>query len=434
MRMVDLREPVPPLADVGEHDRVRVYAFLGDQILGFVEIDNWGRPLSARRVREALVAALGLKPIAALVNSSESVAYALLLEDLRQKLLPQVGNRDGTQTRPTLDLEVSASVVVATFDRPEDLRKVLACIKAQRTSRRVEIVVVDNNPASGLTAPVVADFPDIVLVREAKQGLAYARNAGIRGSSGDVIVMTDDDVTAPADWLEKLLAPFARVDVAAVTGNVLPLELSTKAQRLFEVYGGLGKGFQRIEAGSGWFERARSAVPTWRLGASANAAFRASIFAEREIGFMHEALGPGTPAGVGEDTYLFYKLLKAGYTLVYEPSAYVWHRHRRDMASLRQQLYSYSKGHVAYHLTTLLEDRDLRALPYLTLQLPVGHLRRLRWRLRGDSPYPVSLSLVEIGGNLMGPFALWSSRRRAHREGTTTPRMRDLRSPAEEQS
>ena len=45
---------------------------------------------------------------------------------------------------------------------------------------------------------------------------------------------------------------------------------------------------------------------------------------------MDEALGAGMPTGCSEDTYLFYKILKAGYTLVYEPSADVWHRHRRD--------------------------------------------------------------------------------------------------------
>ena len=43
---------------------------------------------------------------------------------------------------------------------------------------------------------------------------------------------------------------------------------------------------------------------------------------------MDEALGPGMPSGVGEDSYLLYRIVRAGYTVVYEPAAFVYHRHR----------------------------------------------------------------------------------------------------------
>jgi hypothetical protein len=172
-------------------------------------------------------------------------------------------------------------------------------------------------------------------------------------------------------------------------------------------------------------------VPTWELGATANAAFRASIFAHPEIGLLDEALGAGTPTGCSEDTYLFYKVLKAGYTIAYEPSAYVWHKHRREMRALRNQLYNYGKGHVAYHLTTLLRDRDKRAVAQLLVRLPISY----RWRLVSslkrhlslkrlsylDSGYPLRLILLEARGNLAGPWSLWKSYRRVKREGRSDP-------------
>jgi GT2 family glycosyltransferase len=274
---------------------------------------------------------------------------------------------------------------------------------------------------------VVAEFPGVMLVDEPRRGLAYARNAGFTASQGGIVIATDDDVIVPPDWLEKLVAPFVRSDVMIVTGNTLPLELETSAQRFFERYGGLGRGFKPFAVGSDWFESfRRQAVPTWELGATANAAFRASIFSHPQIGLMDEALGPGMPAGVGEDTYLFYKVLKAGYTLVYEPAAYVWHKHRRDMSALRRQIYNYSKGHVAYHVTTLLRDHDLRALLHLAVHMPRWRLRQIMWqfkdRLRGKkSDYPLSLTLLEIAGNLAGPWSLWQSRRRVKREGHSQP-------------
>jgi hypothetical protein len=215
-----------------------------------------------------------------------------------------------------------------------------------------------------------------------------------------------------------MLAPFAHSNVMAVTGNTLPIELQTAAQAFFEEYGGLGRGFRRLEADGDWFmSHRRRAVPTWELGATANAAFRASVFSDPSIGLMDEALGPGMPSGVGEDTYLFYRILKAGHTIVYEPAAYVWHKHRREMSELRKQLYDYSKGHVAYHLTTLLRDRDLRALFQLMFWLPKWHTRRIRDRLRGLSTYPLSLISIEILGNLVGPLALARSHLRVKREG-----------------
>ena len=123
---------------------------------------------------------------------------------------------------------------------------------------------------------------------------------------------------------------------------------------------------------------------------------------------------------------MFYRVLKAGYTLVYEPAAYVWHKHRRDMPALRRQIFGYSKGHVAYHLTTLFRDHDLRALLRLGLHLPRWHLRQIYRHIKGflrgkRQDYPLSLTLLEIAGNLAGPWALWRSRRRVKREGHSQP-------------
>jgi len=415
IRTVDLGQPLPALTEVQDYPTVRVFVAWNGRPLGSVDIANRRQSISAARLRETIVDGLILKLLEPGRNLSKDAIWAKTLTALTQHYML-------TDTEPVpLPAEVSASIVVATCDRPEDLRTCLRCLVAQRSPRGVEIVVVDNNPASGLTPPVVAEFPGVRLVNEPRKGASYARNKGIITSRGDLVTTTDDDVTLPPDWLEKLVAPFVRTEVMAVTGNVLPLELETPAQRLFETYGGLGRGFEGREANQDWFGQFLSAVPTWRLGGTANAAFRATIFNHPQIGLMDEALGPGTPTGVGEDTYLFYKILKAGYPIVYEPSAYVWHKHRRDMRALRRQIYNYSKGHVAYQLTTLIRDRDLRGLAQLVTHLPVWHLRRLKARLLGKSSYPVSLILLEVVGNLAGPWSLWQSRRRVQREGLSEP-------------
>jgi GT2 family glycosyltransferase len=420
VRRVELSNSITALTDVTNYANVQIFLTWKDRPLGYVNIANEYQPISATRLRERIVHQFGLKLLKTERKFNYDALWSEVIATLTQHFLPLNQETDGLAE---LSANTSVSIVVATLDRPEDLRECLHHLMAQESRRSIEIVVVDNNPASGLTPPVVAEFPGLTLVDEPRQGLAYARNAGFTASKGEIVVATDDDVLVPADWLEKLLAPFVRSDVMIVTGNTLPLELETPAQRLFERYGGLGRGFESLEANQDWFESfRRRAVPTWELGATANAAFRAMIFSHPQIGLMDEALGPGMPSGVGEDTYLFYKVLKAGYTLVYEPSAYVWHKHRRDLPALHRQLYNYSKGHVAYHLTTLFRDHDLRALLHLTFHMPRWRLRQvicqIKDRIRGrKSDYPFSLIWLEMKGNFMGSWGLWQSRRRVKREG-----------------
>jgi O-antigen biosynthesis protein len=404
IRTVDLGRPLRALTDVTRYPVARVYVALRGRFIGQIDIANDYQPVGATRLRDAIVN-----------EFNNQIVRAMLAAHFRPD--------EETLATASLKLpdRVSASVVLATRDRPDHLRRCLACLAAQASARPVEIIVVDNNPGSGLSAAVAAEFPNVFLMTEGRAGLSYARNAGIAASHGDIVISTDDDVTMPADWLEKLVAPFVRPDVMIVTGNVLPLELETNAQCMFEAYGGLGRGFEPRVVDRGWFDSFRGAVRTWELGATANAAFRATIFHHPEIGLMDEALGAGTPTGCSEDTYLFYRTLKAGFAIAYEPTAYVWHQHRRDQAALRRQIYNYSKGHVAYHLTTWMRDKDRRAWVRLLLGLPQTYLRRIRARLFGGSDYPLSLIWLEIAGSLAGPWALWRSRRRVKREGHSEP-------------
>lgn len=413
VRKVELSRPLTPQRDLAEHDGARLFATWSDRPVGTVTIRNRGPELNRTRQADGLARALAAQLIGPDPSLEKGFRWSLALASLAFRL-----GGTAPEARSSLPREIDVSVVLATYDRPDDLRNCLQALRLQRTPRRLEVLVVDNHPESGITGPVVAEFPDVVLVQEPRQGLAYARNAGFLAASGAILVATDDDVTMPPDWLEKLLAPFSRPDVMVVTGQVLPLELMTSSQQAFEDYGGLGRGYVHFERSGAWFEKTRRApVRTWTLGATANAAFRASIFADPRIGLMEETLGPGMPSGVGEDTYLFYKVLKADFTVTYTPDAYVWHKHRRDDAALRRQLFNYSKGHVAYHLTTLLKDGDWRGLRWVLWGLPKAQLRRLIMSAIGKSPYPFGLVLLEIRGNLAGPWALWQSYRRVWREG-----------------
>jgi O-antigen biosynthesis protein len=421
VRSVELTQPLDPLTDVEQYASVRVFVHWQGGGLGHVDMANHYQPIYRTQLIHTIVIHLWERLLWPDRQINAESRWHQTCSVLRQHYLtPILAAQAGIPA--TLPAHVPVSVIVGTYDRPTDLQNCLKSLLAQVTPRRVEIIVIDNHPASGLTAPIVAQFPTVRLIEEPRQGVAYARNAGIIASNGEIIITTDDDVTMPAEWLEKLVAPFTRADVMGVTGNILPVELGATSQQLFESYGGLGRGFYAFEVSGDWFERSwMHVVPTWELGGTANAAFRASVFSDPEIGLMDEALGPGMPSGVGEDIYLFYKILKAGHTMMYAAEANVWHRHRNTMKALRHQLYNYSKGFVSYNLTTLRRDGDWRVLLNLGFYLPMFHLRRIYDRLRGKSTYPIGLTLVEIAGNLMGPIALLRSRQQVKRLGRSAP-------------
>ncbi|MEM9119169.1 MAG: glycosyltransferase [Cyanobacteria bacterium P01_F01_bin.56] len=415
VRSVEVSQPLAALLDVTAYPFVQVFVFWQDEPLGTVKIQNNYQVVSVDRLADAMARQFGSQLLNRQAATTDELRWAEAKTWLAQRMLPLA---IATAAPKSLPASVSVSIALATFDRPDDLRNCLKHLQAQVSPRNIEIVVIDNHPVSGLTPPVVAEFPGVKLIREPRQGLAYARNAGFIASTGDIVIATDDDVTLPPDWVEKLVAPFARPDVMIVTGNVLPIELETQSQQDFESYGGLGKGFEKFEVNGKWFESfEQQAVPTWELGATANAAFRARIFQHEQIGLMEESLGPGMPSGVGEDTYLFYKVLKAGYTLVYEPAAFVWHKHRQDNQALRRQIYNYSKGGPSYHLVTFFSDGDWRGIWRILVEIPYLFLWRIQARLRGWTDYPMSLLGLEMMGNLAGPWSLWQSYRRVRREG-----------------
>lgn len=404
IRSVDVANEIRPIDDVSRYPRTRIFVHQQGTLVGSVDVWNAGGPISATRLRHAI---------------SGGLAWPLM----RRALDRQLGARDADDASPKGSGPAAprpsllVSIVIPTCSRPDDLRRCLLSLRALGTSTPVEIIVIDNRPGGHQTRAVVGDFPEVRLLEEARPGLSYARNAGFLAATGDIAVAIDDDVTVPRGWVERLIAPFARQDVMCVTGNVLPVALDTEAQCRFEAYGGLGKGFEPIEAGPDWFRAWRTAVPTWRLGATANAAFRRAIFFDPRIGLLDEALGAGMPTGCSEDTYLFYRILKAGGTVVYEPTAWVWHRHRVEPHSLRRQIFAYSKGHVAYQLTTLTREGDRRALVRLLYSLPKVYAARAWERLRGRSEYPLPLIATEMAGSLAGPWALWRARRRVRRFG-----------------
>jgi O-antigen biosynthesis protein len=322
---------------------------------------------------------------------------------------------DGTWRR---DRDVLVSAVLCTRNRTASARRTIATLQAL-LHHRLEIIVVDNAPSDDTTFEMVRELaqldPRIRYVQETTPGLSRARNRGLSEATGEYIAFTDDDVRVDPLWVHGLLRGFDRRDtVACVTGLVAAGSLRQPAEQYFDARVWWSSSCEqrvhtreRRQEDSQLYPYAAGA-----FGTGANFAARTEVL--RALGGFDECLGAGSPTRGGEDLDIFVRLLLAGHALSYEPSALVWHDHRVDDASLREQMYAYGLGLTAY-LTKYLIAPETRA--ELGRQAIRGALhtavlmRRSRDASANAALGDTNLAMIELRGMIAGPVAYMRARR-----------------------
>ncbi len=294
----------------------------------------------------------------------------------------------------------TVSVVICTRDRPDLLAQCLRSLQ-NLSQHPQEIIVVDNAPSTDKTRQLVSQMPNIRYVLEPRPGLSVARNTGIHHSTGDIIAFTDDDVTVDPDWITRLQQSFQNSKVMAATGLVLPAELETESQFIFEMSNGnFGWGYRERTFSLEFFQATKHlGVPVWCIGAGANMAFRRQVF--EMVGDFDERLGAGA-SGCSEDSEIWYRILAEGWLCRYEPTAVVYHYHRRDLDSLSHQMYQYMRGHVAALLVQFARYRHWGNLRRLFFSLPKHHAGLLLGGLLRGFGLKHRTYLAEVLGGLAG--------------------------------
>ena len=351
-------------------------------------------------------------------HSSASLA-ALAEKSVSPTVLALAKERTTSEATRATEPHASVSVVICTRDRPDDLARCLASFSTQ-TVTPDQIVVVDNASRDERTRQI-ATAAGVTYVREDRPGLDFARNAGALASSGEYVVYTDDDVQLHPRWLQRMIAAFDRPEVMAVTGLVLPAELETDAQEHFERFWCFGRGYERIDYGEEFFssDQARG-CPAWEVGAGASMAFRSAVF--QKIGLFDERLDVGQ-AGCSGDSEYWHRVLTHHGVCRYEPSAVVFHYHRREMMALSRQIYSYMRGHSAALLVQYERSGNRGNLRRALFWTPYYYVRRiLRTFLKGRNENDLFLK-AEVQGYMSG---LLFYLRAARPPRTAVPPLADL--------
>lgn len=248
---------------------------------------------------------------------------------------------------PTADAP-RISAVVCTYNRCDSLRDTLRSLNQQALGDGVllDIVVVDNR-STDRTKDVVQQFAmetrwPLCYVAEPRQGIAFARNAGLRAAQGTYVAFIDDDAVAGPGWAAAIVRAFTDTGADMVGGIIEPWWLTPRPQWLVDDLMGpitaFGLGSQR-----------RRCTRSSEAFLTTNCALRASSVGR--YGLFDVSLGRRGGRWVGgEDFELFKRWLAQGAYLLYEPAAVV--RHKVSAERVSPEFYrrwfediGYTQGH-----------------------------------------------------------------------------------------
>ncbi len=385
---IEFSEPINPIRGLEVYEKIRILVRYRGVPIKWVEMYNnpWLAIIPAEQVRVAIFEQIG-----------KELTKVILTEKL------------GLQAEPN-NLLPPISVVICTRDRTDLLKGALEAILALDYPNR-EIIVIDNAPSNTSTAELVARLP-VRYVKEERPGLDWARNRGIAEASHEIIAFTDDDVRPDRGWLRGMAAGFVDPTIMAVSGLVAPAELETEAQIQYEFgYGGMLQYLHCFKV-DGSNLTAQKLLWASAYGVGANMAFRRQVF--EDVGNFDPALDVGTPTRGAGDIEMFHRILAKGYSTFYEPTAFVWHVHRRSGDALSRQLRDNGRGFGAYLLTC---DRNRTVSRGAILHFAV--FEWLNWwllrRLRQPGWFPRKLVVSELLGALQSPFAYREAQLQAQR-------------------
>lgn len=110
---------------------------------------------------------------------------------------------------------MSISVVIPVYNEEKYIGKCLESIASQ-IEKPDEVIVVDNN-CTDKTVEIAQKF-DVKIVKEKKQGMIQARNAGFNAAKYEIIARTDADAILPLGWISKIKEHFKDSTIGALSG------------------------------------------------------------------------------------------------------------------------------------------------------------------------------------------------------------------------
>lgn len=213
-----------------------------------------------------------------------------------------------------------ASILVLTKNGADSIRDLLRAVFSQHGAIPREVIVVDSG-SSDATLEISGQFP-VRIERIPPESFHHARTRNLAASlaSGEVLVFLSQDAVPASDgWLQALLENFSDPKVGAVYGRQIPKsDSSAERQDVLDTIYGERRIVKDPAAGNQIGYR-------FYHFSDVNAALRRTVW---------QATPYPEELKVFEDLAIAKVILDAGWRIVYEPRASVFHSHQHSTVEL----------------------------------------------------------------------------------------------------
>lgn len=217
------------------------------------------------------------------------------------------------------------SVVVPAYNERDTIVATVTSLVA--SDHPVEVIVVDDGSTDGTADAVDAlGLRGVRVIRKPNGGKPSALNAGISAARCEIVVMMDGDTIFEPSTVRNLVEPFVDPQVGAVAGNAKVADRRSLIAR-----------WQHIEYVIG-FNIDRRVQDAWGVITTVPGAVGA--FRRRALA----GVGGVSDDTLAEDTDLTIALGRAGWRVVYQPTARAWTDAPASFAQLWRQRYRWSYG------------------------------------------------------------------------------------------
>lgn len=215
------------------------------------------------------------------------------------------------------------SFILPTRNVAESIGPLLKSIFSQEYDGEIEVLIQDSSD-DNKTPAIVKQFPvKYIWVNPATYNYGKTRNEGAAITDGEFLIFLSTDVeVTDTKWLFKLIRHFEDPAVAGVYGRQLPKKSSSPMEKHF-ILKTYGKQSNIINLNNGKIKKGLV------IFSNTNAAVRRSVWEQIKIPEMIKS----------EDQEWAKRALLAGYKIVYDSEAQLYHSHKYTLKAVFQEYF-----------------------------------------------------------------------------------------------